>query len=324
MVLPAPVVLPKCDIAVRGRASGIVFSGIGLGAVISGALIPVLIAGIGVGVVFGDRFFPIAFRGVAGAWLGMGAVCLALTAAAWRQWPPEANETRGAASPGEASRSEIPPEASKTVWLILMAHGLNAVGYLAHTLFWVDYTVRELGMSLATGGFYWSMFGLGAAVGPLLTGSLADVFGLKRCLIGGFALKALAAALPLWSSSAPALFASSILMGVFTPGIVALVSAYTLESVGPHLHRRAWGMATFSFSVAQAAGGFLMATAAVHMDSYRPFFLASAISLLGAIICTALIRKVTTQAIPKVEEEMAANDRIETNDIQSADAVLEK
>ena len=42
----------------------------------------------------------------------------------------------------------------------------------------------------------------------------------------------------------------------FTPGIVALTSAYALETVGPKLHRRAWGLATFSFSIAQAGGGF--------------------------------------------------------------------
>jgi MFS family permease len=55
-------------------------------------------------------------------------------------------------------------------------------------MFLPDYVVRELGMPLAAGGFFWSMFGLGAAIGPMLAGTLADTFGLKRCLIAGFAL----------------------------------------------------------------------------------------------------------------------------------------
>lgn len=292
MVLPAPVVLPKHDPAIRGKASGIVFSGIGLGAVLSGLLVPVLIAGVGVGVIWGDRVLPLAFRGVEGAWLGMGAVCLALTVSAWRQWPPEASVPPAATVDGAPPpKDEIPAEARWTVWLILAAHGLNAMGYLAHTMFWVDYIVREQGMSLAMGGFMWSMFGVGAAIGPLLTGSLADKFGLRRCLIAGFALKALAAAMPWWSSSVPALFVSSILMGIFTPGIVALISAFALETVGAKLHRRAWGLATFSFSITQAGGGFLMATAAPHLDSYHPLFLASAMALLGSIACVLMIRK---------------------------------
>jgi MFS family permease len=301
MVLPAPVVLPQHDPAVRGRASGIVFSGIGLGAVLSGLLVPVLIAGVGVAVVWGDAVLPLAFRGVEGAWLGMGAVCLALTVSAWRQWPPEASNPPGAADGGPAPKEEIPADARTTVWLILLAHGLNAMGYLAHTLFWVDYIVREQGRSLAMGGFMWSMFGLGAAIGPLLTGSLADKFGLRRCLIAGFALKALAAAMPWWSSSVPALFVSSILMGIFTPGIVALISAYALETVGAQLHRRAWGLATFSFSIAQAGGGLVMATAAAHLDSYHPLFLASALALLGSIACVLLIRKSAIETVAVVE-----------------------
>ena len=309
MVLPAPVVLPQHDPAIRGRASGIVFSGIGLGAVLSGLLVPVLIAGVGVGVIWGDTVWPLAFRGVEGAWLGMGAVCLLLTVSAWRQWPPEASvPPTGAADGTPVAKEEIPADARVTVWLILAAHGLNAMGYLAHTMFWVDYIVREQGRSLAMGGFMWSMFGVGAAIGPLLTGTLADKFGLKRCLIAGFALKSLAAAMPWWSSSVPALFVSSLLMGIFTPGIVALISAYALETVGPQLHRRAWGLATFSFSIAQAGGGFLMATAAPHLDSYHPLFLASALALLGSIGCVLMIRK------PAAEEEVVPAQPIAPSD----------
>jgi MFS family permease len=184
------------------------------------------------------------------------------------------------------------------IGLILAAHALNAIGYLAHTLFWVDYIVRELKMPLATGGFFWSLFGIGAAIGPLLTGSLADVFGLKRCLVVGFLLKALSAALPLLSSGVLALFVSSILMGIFTPGIVALVSAYTLDRVGAKHHRRAWGMATFSFAIAQAAGGFLMALVATSLDSYRPLFFVSAVALLGSVACILAIREKSQECAP--------------------------
>jgi MFS family permease len=293
MVLPAPVVLPQHEPAVRGKASGVVFSGIGLGAVVSGTLVPLLISGLGVALIFSGETYRLAFHGITGAWLGLGVVSLGLTLSAWRQWPPEAHEPpQAAASSVDGVAAEtIPQEARTTVWLILLAHGLNAVGYLAHTMFWVDYIVRELHMPLATGGFFWSMFGLGAAIGPLLTGSLADRFGLKRCLIAGFLLKSLAAVLPLWGNSTFTLLLSSLLMGIFTPGIVALISAYTLDRVGPKLHRKAWGMATFSFAIAQAAGGFLMAMVAVKLDSYHPLFLASALALLGSAACVGFVRR---------------------------------
>ena len=287
MVLPAPVVLPRHAAAIRARTSGVVFSGIGLGAALSGLLVPLLIAGFAVALPFGEATAPLFHvQGVRGAWLGLGAVCLALTVVAWRSWPAETMEASQS-----TEKATLPGDIKLTVGLILVAHGLNAIGYLAHTMFLPDYVVRELGMPLATGGFFWSMFGLGAALGPMLAGTLADVFGLRRCLIAGFVLKAFSAILPVWSSSFAALLVSAILMGLCTPGIVALVSAYALDRVGPLHHRQAWGMATSSFAIAQAAGGALMAFAASRLDSYHALFCASATALAGSVICIALIRE---------------------------------
>jgi MFS family permease len=272
MVLPAPVVLPRHDASVRGRASGVVFSGIGLGAVVSGVMVPALVT-----------------HSVTMAWLGMGGICMVLTLLSWREWPADADTQPGAVKQGEAHEA-LPSNIRVAVLLILAAHGLNAVGYLAHTLFWVDYIVRELKMPLAAGGFFWSVFGFGAAVGPMLTGTLADAFGLKRCLIAAFLIKGLAAALPLLSNDVVTLFASSFFMGVFTPGTVALVSAYTLDTVGAKHHRNVWGKTTLSFAAAQAVGGFLMASLAASLTSYRPLFLISAAALLGSVACVLCIR----------------------------------
>ena len=284
MVLPAPLILPRHDAAIRARASGVVFSGIGLGAAMSGLLVPLLVAGFGAAAAVHASGPQAPLPGVTGAWLGLGAVCLALTAVAWRAWPAET-----VAPPEPVETSKLPDGIRLTVALVLLAHGLNAVGYLAHTLFLPDYVVRELGMPLAMGGLFWSMFGLGAALGPMLAGTLADAFGLKRCLLAGFALKASSAILPVWGGGTAALLVSSILMGICTPGIVVLVSAYTLERVGPLHHRRAWGLATSSFAIAQAAGGALMAFAATRLDSYQPLFCASAVALAGSVTCIALI-----------------------------------
>ncbi|HSW25623.1 MAG TPA: hypothetical protein VLJ62_22875, partial [Burkholderiaceae bacterium] len=79
-------------------------------------------------------------------------------------------------------------------------------------------------------------------------------------------------------------------------GLLALVSAYTLEIVGAKEYRPAWGQATFGFSVAQGLGGFAMAIAASHLDSYRPLMVASALALVAAIGCLLAIpvRRVAT------------------------------
>lgn len=321
MVLPAPAVLPQHSPTVRGRASGIVFSGIGLGAAVSGWLVPLLISGLGVAFVVGgtttDAF---AFQGVTGAWLGMGCVCTALTLLAWRHWPAEKEPVAdaGAAPVPAVEAATLPADIRLTVSLILVAHGLNAIGYLTHTMFWVDFVVRELEMPLATGGFFWAMFGLGAAIGPMLTGMLADAFGLRRCLIAGFVIKAVSAVLPVISHSTAALLASSLLMGIFTPGIVALVSAYTLDRVGAEHHRKAWGMATSSFAIAQAAGGALMAFAATKLQSYHPLFCVSAAALVGSFVCIAMIREKNSPVQEQVAvEQVDYPNSVETSPTQS-------
>jgi MFS family permease len=289
MVLPAPVVLPRHDAAVRARASAVVFSGVGLGAALSGLIVPALVAGIGVTLVYGGASLPLVFHGVTGAWLGLGTVCLILTIVSWRRWPADDAVAATPASIAAAAGEAAAPAHALAVRLIVAAHALNAVGYLAHTMFLVDYVVHEVGASLAAGGFYWSMFGLGAAVGPLLTGPLADRFGTKRCLAVGFAAKSLAAVLPVFSSRPSMLLVSALLMGVCTPGLLALVSAYTLETVGAEDYRPAWGQATFGFSVAQGVGGFAMANAATHIDINNPLMVASALALVGAIACLLAI-----------------------------------
>jgi len=285
MVLPAPAVLPRHDAQVRARASAVVFCGVGLGAALSGLLVPALVGGVGLTLVFGKSSWPLVFSGVTGAWLGLGTLCLALTIASWNRWAPEAAAAAAGAAPPPAGTA--PPVTA--VRLIVAAHALNAVGYLAHTMFLVDYVVHEVGASLAAGGFYWSMFGVGAALGPLFTGPLADRFGTKRCLAAGFAAKAFAAILPVLSSRPSMLLASALLMGLCTPGLLALVSAYTLETVGARDYRPAWGQATFGFAVAQGAGGFAMAIAASHLASYKPLMVASALALVGAIACLLAI-----------------------------------
>ncbi|HET7525688.1 MAG TPA: hypothetical protein VFK10_07080, partial [Burkholderiaceae bacterium] len=85
------------------------------------------------------------------------------------------------------------------------------------------------------------------------------------------------------------LLASALLMGICTPGLLALVSAYTLETVGTQDYRPAWGKATFGFSVAQGLGGFAMAIAASHLTSYKPLMMVSALALVGAIACLLAI-----------------------------------
>ena len=142
-------------------------------------------------------------------------------------------------------------------------------------------------MTLSSGGVYWAVFGIGAAIGPIVTGSLGDRIGLKKALLTAFFCKAIGVALPLLSTDAVALFVSSLLVGMFTPGIVTLVSTYTLELVGTQLHTKSWGAMTMAFAISQGVVGFVMAHYAPQLSSYNILFMVSTSALILSIVCIA-------------------------------------
>ncbi|ARP38408.1 YbfB/YjiJ family MFS transporter [Vibrio syngnathi] len=268
MVLAPPVITSLHPQEMKARISGVVFSGIGLGAMISGTIIPLLI-----------------YQSVESAWLGMGAIAFLATVLTWNTWALEAKPNHCDKSP--STFDALSKNKRISISCVLLAYSFSAIGYLPHTLFWVDYIVRELKMSFASGGFYWAVFGIGAAIGPIVTGILGDKFGLKKALLAAFICKASGVALPLLSTSETALFASSLLVGMFTPGTVTLVSTYTLEIVGTQLHTRSWGAMTMAFAISQGIVGFVMAHYAPQLTSYNLLFMISASALILSILCIA-------------------------------------
>jgi len=183
MVSAPSLMLGKVEHAHQKRAAGIIFSGVGLGAMTSGVLVPLLL-----------------LLGLKVAWMALGVICLCLTSLTWNQWGQD--QVRAQITTGRNYHT-FP------IVLLLIAYALNAVGYLPHTLFWVDYITRELHMSINMGGFFWAIFGLGAVIGPMITSSVAIRLGLLPTLLGAFMLKAAGVALPLICHTQWSLFFSS-------------------------------------------------------------------------------------------------------------------
>jgi MFS family permease len=274
MVLAPYLVLSRSPSSERGRMSGVVFSGVGLGVMASATVIPLFVG-----------------FGLAETWLLLGVACLLLTAVTWNQW----SQQTPAPTPVGWHRSRTRPEPMPwgRLWpmtLLLIAYSLNAVGYLPHTLFWVDYIARELHRSVAEGAFFWAVFGTAAAVGPFLTGACADRFGFSTTLFVAFLIKAIGVALPVVDNSAASLFFSSAIVGMFTPGIATLVSSYAMTIVGVDHHKRAWGWMTFSFAAAQAVTGLVMVSFMTTRESYVTLFAISAWALVASGLCVIAMR----------------------------------
>ena len=234
MVLAAPTVLPHVPHARRGLASGAIFAGVGLGIAASGTLVPLLLQ-----------------QGLQQAWIGLGVLALALTALAWTGWPKH----QAAAAKVHVARRPRPVRLLRSLYA---GYALNAAGLVPHMVFLVDFVARGLGQGIDAGARYWVLFGLGAIVGPIMTGHFADRVGYGPTLRLAYLMEAGAVALPVLGFGSAGLIVSSLVVGAFTPGIVPLVLGRVHELL-PHdasAQKAAWSTATTCFAVLQAGAAY--------------------------------------------------------------------
>jgi predicted MFS family arabinose efflux permease len=265
MALAAPTVLPHVPASRRGLAGGAIFTGVGLGIAASGTLVPLLLR-----------------LGLVETWFGLGALALALTVLAWGGWPAAVN----APGPAPQARLDRGP-ASLPVKALYAEYALNAFGLVPHMVFLVDFIARGLGRGIDGGTRYWVLFGLGAMVGPMFAGALADRIGFGPALRLAFAVQAAAVLVPAISTGPGALGASSLIIGAFVPGIVPLVLGRTHElipAVGS-ARQAAWSGATTAFALGQATGAYGLSFLFARAGGYdRLFELGSTAIALALLI----------------------------------------
>ncbi|WP_323552370.1 MULTISPECIES: YbfB/YjiJ family MFS transporter [unclassified Pseudomonas] len=236
MVLAAPAVLAHVSPSRRGLVGGVIFMGVGVGIVASGTLVPLLLQ-----------------QDLRQTWFGLGIVSLVLTAIAWCSWPKE--NVRGAQVLTPQHRSPTPNGALNALYV---EYALNAAGWVPHMMFLVDFVARGKGQGLQVGAQYWVLFGVGATVGPLLAGVLADRIGFSRALRVSFIIEAICVAIPALDPGTVWLIISSICVGAFVTGTVPLVLGRVHEILAHHPAQQtpAWQTATVGFALFQATAAY--------------------------------------------------------------------
>lgn len=263
MVLALPLVFSRAPADRRARASGLVFTGVGLGVVLSGTLLPVVIP-----------------WGVAAVWFGFAGLGALAVLATWPSWRDEAAPTTATAPAARA--------AGLPILLLFIAYALDGAAFVPHTVFWVDFIARGLERGVATGSQFWIAFGIGALIGPLAAGFVAEKIGFALSVTLCYALKAAAIALPLVATTDLALALSPLIVGALTPGGSALLSGRIAELAGLERHRAVWGGMTGAFAFAQAAGGYGFSYLFEVTYSYGLLFaLGAGMMLLTAALCAA-------------------------------------
>jgi MFS family permease len=274
MVLAASTILPHVAPSKRGFVGGVIFAGVGLGVAASGTLVPLLLQ-----------------QGVRQSWYGLGVLSALLTLVSWKAWPTDAPPPARAADHVPARGRQL-----AVIRALSAEYGLNALALVPHMVFLVDFVARGLGQGISAGSHYWVLYGIGATVGPLLTGHLADRAGFGPALRVAFVIEAVAIVLPALSSAPASMIVSSVIVGGFTPGIVPLVLGRIHELIphDPDGQRATWAQATTIFAVFQAAAAYGLSYLFEHTGgNYTILFVIGA----GAVTLSLAIDLITALTI---------------------------
>jgi predicted MFS family arabinose efflux permease len=266
MVLAAPAVLPLVPAGRRGLASGLMFTGIGIGVILAGTLVPVLLS-----------------AGLSAAWGAIGALGLVLTVASWRGWP---RESAPAMSSAPAAAAERPRALRLALPLIgfYLAYALDAWGIVPHMVFLADFVARGLGQGVAGGAHAWVLFGIGSVIGPTVSGYVGDRIGFGAGLRLAFVFQAAFVALIALDDSALGVAASSIVIGALAPGIAPLALGRAHELIDDTAGRQAvWRLATICYAIGQAIAGYVYSFLLDQGAGYPTVFLIAAGTLVAAL-----------------------------------------
>ncbi len=263
MVVVPSMALSSTPVSHRAVVGTLVFTGVGLGAVLSAFIVPRLL----------EFHLTLTWLVLAGLSLVVGVLC----DQGFKRLPRESlSPSPGAglgAGLGAGVRLVAAPSVLTAVVLAVMgAYALDAAGFLPHTIFWVDYLARQQGFGQSAASLQWALFGLGALCGPLLVGVLVHQVGWHRALCLAFGVKALAVLLPVLSLAFWSQSWSSFLVGVLSPGITALVAGRLLQIVGVAAHQRVWGLTTALFAATQALSGYGMSAFYAATLTYAPLY----------------------------------------------------
>ena len=271
MIAVPPVVMGSVDPSLRGRVNGLAFSGIGIGFLFAGTAVPWL-----------------ASTSLPAAWLGLGAILFIASLMTLLLLPRQSR-------PLAASASAVPPPDETfsrwPYWGLLAIYGCSAIGYVPHTIFFVDYVARPLGHGLATGGALWGLAGFVAVFAPVIGGFIADRTNFGVALRTFIAAMSIGAFMPLFTDNIVLLAISIMLTGGLMPGCASLAAGRTREIVGPQSHGRVWAVVTFVFAVTQAGGAYGMAGLLALSDSYLMTFAAGGLIMTSGLLADILLTR---------------------------------
>jgi len=269
--------------SLRGRAAGLMVSGIGLGIMITGLLIPAINNSTAKG------------QGWRTNWMVMGILVLAigvLCSLLIRNRPQEIGlqaleRTR---EKGEAKRPDLPVQKP----IVSEKHILTHLGgiyfifgftYVIYVTFVITTLINDYGFTEAVAGRFWFWFGLlGIFSGPLF-GSLSDHMGRARTLALVYALQGVSHLLLALDPVPGSIYLSIALFALCAWSVPSIVAAAIGDYLGPLKAATGFAAVTLLFGFGQITGpAFAGILAEKNGDFSQAYLLAGLLTATAALL----------------------------------------
>lgn len=261
----------------RGKASGLVICGNGLGIIFVGFLVPFLS---GTDSVDGWR----------SAWTVFGLmslVVMACAAALTRNFPADMHlEPLGRSfSTPEAGRQPLRPPSNRRglIFRLGMLYLVFGATHMVYGTFIVTTMVSDFGFDDRTAGMYWSWVGLFSLLSGVCFGTLSDRIGRKFGLALVFVVHSVAYVLVGLKFGNAALMASVVLFGLSVFAIPAVMAAAVGDYFGTAGAAKAFSAISLFYSVGQTAGPAMAGVIAGKTGTFSiAYLIAALLTLLAA------------------------------------------
>lgn len=220
--------------------AGLIFVGPGLGIAVSGLAASVMVA-----------------CGVpaANGWAVFALLAAVLTAFAWPH-------LRGSVPAPAAAQTGGAPPPLGTVPVLALAYGLAGFGYIVTATF-LPVIARQMLPGSLWLDLFWPLFGLGVALGALLTLRLPVHWDRRTLLMICYGMQASGILLGVWLPSLWGFAVGSLLLGLpFTA--ITLFAVQEVRRLRPHDASALIGLLTAAFGLGQIAGPPLVAALLAH------------------------------------------------------------
>ncbi len=251
----------------RGTVIGLASSGVGLGLLLAGLLVPRL----------EHLFGPSSWRLVWAVYAGLGVLSVLLSVLVLRD-PPRRND------PG-AAPDRTPPSSGLRVYLdpgvlrVGLGYGLGGFAYSIQVLFMLSYMLAQ-GVGSGVAGLLVAVNGLVSVFAGVGWGWLSDRLGRGPAMILAATLSLLATLAPTLAPSLATFTVYWVVIGLTISGLFTLFQASGTEQVGRADVPLALSAITLFYALGQLIGPALAGRVLDSAGGFRATFLLTALALL--------------------------------------------